>query len=126
MHTSILMAKLIGPVLLVAGLANIINPKTFREVAGEFLRSRALIFIAGFLALLGGLAIVNTHHVWTGWPVIITVLGWSAVIAGILRMAFPSLTRSIGEAMLAREEVLRVASGVWLLLGAFLTFMGYR
>ena len=126
MQTSILIAKLIGPLLLVAGLANVIDPKTFRAVGEEFLRSRALIFIAGFLALLGGLAIVNTHNVWTGWPVIITILGWASVFAGILRMAFPKLTKSIGDAMLAREGALRLASGVWVLFGALLTFLGYR
>ena len=126
MQTSILIAKLIGPVLLVGGLANVINPKAFQEIGREFLSSGALIFIAGFLALLGGLAIVNTHNLWSGWPVVITILGWLSILAGILRMAFPTLTRSIGEAMLARDALLRVASGVWVLLGAFITYMGYR
>ena len=126
MHTSILIAKLIGPILAVAGLAILINPKAFHEMGREFLASRALIFIAGFLSLLGGLAIVNFHNLWiAGWPVIITIFGWMAIIGGILRMAFPALTKSIGEAMLAREAVLRVASGVQVLLGAFLMFMGY-
>ena len=126
MHTSMLIAKLIGPILAVAGLATFVNPKAFHEMGREFLASRALIFIAGFLALLGGLAIVNTHNMWiAGWPVIITIFGWAAIIGGILRMAFPALTKSIGEAMLAREAVLRVASGVQVLLGAFLMFMGY-
>ncbi len=64
MQTSVLIAKLIGPILVVAGITALINPKAIHEIGREFLASRALIFIAGFLALLGGLAIVNTHNLW--------------------------------------------------------------
>ena len=85
-----------------------------------------MIFLAGFLALLAGLAIVNTHNLWTaGWPVIITIFGWLAVIGGVIRMAFPALTKSIGEAMLAREGMLRVVGGVQAVIGAYLMVEGY-
>ncbi len=126
MQTSVLIAKLIGPILVVAGITALINPKAIHEIGREFLASRALIFIAGFLALLGGLAIVNTHNQWTtGWPVIITVFGWAAVIGGILRIAFPALTKSMGEAMLARKAVLRAVAGIQAVLGVYLMIMGY-
>ncbi len=126
MQTSVLIARLMAPILVVTGLTTLINPRALREVGQEFLASRALIFIAGFLALLGGLAIVNTHNLWTaGWPVIITIFGWLAVVGGIVRIAFPALTESIGEAMLAREAVLRAAGGIQAVLGAYLMIMGY-
>ncbi len=126
MSTSILLARLIGPVLVVAGLAALVNPKFLQEIASEFLASRALIFIAGFLTLLAGLAIVNTHNVWSGgWPVVITVLGWLMVLGGVLRMGFPALTRSLGETMLARTAMLRVATGLQVALGGFLMYVGY-
>ncbi len=126
MQTSILIARLLGPVLAVAGLAGLMNPKAVQEMAREFLASRALIFIAGVLALVAGLAIVNAHNLWTaGWPVIITIFGWLAVLGGVLRMAFPALTKSIGEAMLGNQALLRVAGAAQLALGATLMFVGY-
>ena len=89
MQTSILIARLIGPLLVMTGLIMLVTSQAVQDMAREFLASRALIFIAGVLALLGGLAIVNTHNVWTaGWPVIITIFGWLAVIGGIVRMGF--------------------------------------
>lgn len=115
-----------GPILVVVGLTALINPKSLHDIGREFLASRALIFIGGFLALLGGLAIVNTHNIWTaGWPVIITVFGWLAVVGGILRIGFPQLTKSIGEAMLARETGLRVVASIQVALGAYLMFVAY-
>ncbi len=126
MNSSILIAKLIGPILVVVGLTALANPKALQEMAQEFLTSRALIFIAGFLALLGGLAIVNTHNLWTaGWPVIITIFGWLAVVGGIIRMAFPALTKFIGEAMLSKLVALRVAGGLQIALGGYLMVKGY-
>jgi uncharacterized protein YjeT (DUF2065 family) len=81
--------------------------------------------LAGILALLAGLAIVNTHNVWTGWPVIITLLGWISIIAGIARMAFPEIVRSIGEKMVTNETTLRIAGASQIALGGLLAFMGY-
>lgn len=126
MPTSILIARLIGPIIVVAGFTALINPKALQDMGREFLASRALIFIAGVLALLAGLAIVNTHNIWAAdWRVIITIFGWLALIGGVIRMAFPGLTRSIGEAMLANAALLRVLAVLQVGLGAYLMFVGY-
>ncbi len=126
METSILIAGLIGPLLVMTGLIMLVTPQAVQDMAREFLASRALIFIAGVLALLGGLAIVNTHNVWTaGWPVIITIFGWLAVIGGIVRMGFPALTKSVGETMLARHAGLRVSAVIQLVLGLYIMFVSY-
>jgi len=125
MTATILLARLIGPVLLVAGLIALFNPKLLVEMAREFLAGRALLFLAGVLAMLAGLAIVNTHNIWTGWPVVITIFGWISIVAGIARMAFPELMRALGGRMLSNNAVLRIAGGAQLLLGGFLAVMGY-
>src|SRR2546430_17683869 len=81
--TSIFIARLIGPVMLVIGLAVLTNQRAFREMADEFLASRALLFLSGLLIMPVGLAIVLTHNVWTAdWRVLITLLGWLTAIGG--------------------------------------------
>ena len=126
MNSSIFIAKLIGPILVVTGLMTLANPKALQEIAREFLASRALLFVAGSLALLAGLAIVNSHNIWiAGWPVIITLFGWMAIVAGLIRMAFPAVTKSIAEAMLSNFAVLRVVGGLQVALGAYLMTKGY-
>ena len=126
MQTSILIARLIGPLLVMTGLIMLVTPQAVQDMARDFLASRGLIFLAGVLALLAGLAIVNTHNVWTaGWPVIITMFGWLAVIGGIFRMGFPALTKSVAETMLARPAGLRVSAVIQLVLGAYLMFVSY-
>ena len=126
MATSVLIAKLIGPVLLVASITMLANARDLQAMAREFLDSRALIYVTGVLAMLGGLAVVNAHNVWVaGWPVFITVFGWAMIIGGTIRMALPSAVKSIGGAMMANPAVIRVFGVIWLLIGAFLTWKGY-
>ena len=125
MYTSILLARLMGPVLLVVGLIAIFNPRLLTDIGREIIAGRAMLFLAGIMALLAGLAIVNTHNVWTGWPIIITLFGWISIAAGIARMAFPDFVRSIGEKMITNETTIRIAGAGQLVLGGFLTYAGY-
>ena len=126
MATSLLIAKLIGPVLLVAAVAMLTDAKDLQEMGRQFLKDRALIYVTGVLAMLGGLAIINGHNIWIAdWPVIITLFGWAMTIGGAVRMALPSAVRSIGGMMLENPALIRVSGAVWVLIGAFLTYIGY-
>src|SRR6202051_752105 len=101
MSTSIFLAKLIGPVMLVIGRALSSIQRGFREMAGEFMASRALMFLSGLIIMPAGLAIVLTHNVWTAdWRVLITLLGWLAAVGGALRLFGPLFVVKAGHAML--------------------------
>jgi len=125
METSVFLAKLIGPVFLVAGLSVLINPQRTRQLGREFIDSEALIFLSGIITLPAGLAIVIVHNVWAGWPAIVTIIGWLAVLAGIARMLAFDGIRSIGRAMLDRTSLFAVPGGIMALLGAYLAYQGY-
>lgn len=126
MSASILIAKLIGPYLLVTGIVTLARPSLIANAAREFLASRALLFLAGTLALVAGLAIVATDNRWTAdWTLIITIFGWLAIVGGIARIAFPEAAKGAGEAMLARPLALRIGSLAQILLGAILAGFGY-
>lgn len=125
MTSTILIARLIGPMLLLTGLIAVFNPRLLTEIGREILAGRALLFLAGILALITGLAIVNSHNVWTGWPVIITLFGWVAIAAGISRMAFPGLMQALGDRMLGNMSAIRFAGLAQIALGGFLAYQGY-
>ena len=126
MDTSLFLARMIGPVLLAIGIALLINQASVREMAGEFLGSKALIFMSGVLSLLGGLAIVLTHNVWeASWPVAITLFGWVLAIGGAFRIIFPDSVKSMGSAMLDSPALLNVSGVAYGLLGAALCYLGY-
>ena len=126
MQTSIFIAKLLGPIFVVIGLAGLVNYERFKKLALEFLDSDGMIFLSGIITLPTGLAIVNTHNVWTaGWPLIITLFGWIAVVAGVIRIALPGPVKPLGRSMIENKPYFLVTCGGWMVLGAFLSYQAY-
>ncbi|MGD9924085.1 MAG: hypothetical protein AB7V13_21985 [Pseudorhodoplanes sp.] len=126
MQTSLYLAKLIGPTLIVIGLGMLINRDGYRDMAREFLGSRALIYLAGLFAFIPGLAMVLAHNIWVAdWRVVITLLGWLAVIGGAFRILFPQEVTRIGTRMIANPNTMLIGGIAVLILGAILSFYGY-
>ena len=126
MQTSLFLAKLLGPVLFVTGIGLLANRVGYQAMAKEFLKSRALIYLAGLLALIPGLALVLFHNVWAAdWRVLITLFGWLLVIGGVFRIVFPGQVMKTGKAMMANPNTMIISGGCTLVLGAALSFFGY-
>ena len=125
-QTSLYLAKLIGPTLIVIGIGMLINRDGYRAMAREFLSSRALIYLAGLFAFVPGLAVVLAHNVWAAdWRILITLLGWLAVIGGIFRILFPQEVTRLGTRMIGNPNTMLIGGVVMLILGAILCFYGY-
>src|SRR5688500_17369021 len=101
---------------IVIGLSHIIQPRAWVEFF-VLLRAqgRAGVFMNGMLSLLVGSIIVAFHNVWTGLPIVLTVVGWGQVLKGLVSLTVPG----IGERTLARismERSWEFAAGGGLLL----------
>ena len=127
MDTSIFLAKLIGPILAVIGLGLLINRAGYQAVAEEVVKSRVQLWLSGVLALTAGLAIVLSHNEWDlSWEVIITIIGWLAILRGLLRLLIPQQIGDFLTRVLARgPQVLTGVGVVALIVGAFLAWKGY-
>ncbi len=126
MPTSVFLAKLIGPVALAMGIALVANAAVFRAMAEQFLASTALMFLSGLLTMTAGLAIVLTHNVWTAdWRAVITILGWLMTLGGAVRLIAPQQVMGLGRRMMAHPFGLKVSAGIYLIVGALLTYFGY-
>ncbi len=91
------------------------------------MESPALIYIAGLLAILIGLVLINTHNIWIAdWPVIITIFGWLAFFGGIFRVSMPNQVKTLGKAMIERKTLLLVIIAINFALGCYLTLAGYQ
>jgi hypothetical protein len=125
METSIYLAKLIGPIYLVVAAGLLLNQEHYRSVAKEFTASPALFYLSGAMALIIGGLIVMLHNVWSGWPIVITLLGWAAIAKGVVRMLAPAWATGVIAKMTANKNALTATGLVALALGAYLTAMGY-
>ena len=126
MERSHFLAKLIGPVFIAAGAGMIFNTVLYRTMFERALHDHMLIYLSGVIALPVGLAIVATHNDWKWhWPLIITVIGWLAILGGILRMVAPQVVEQIGLSALSYPNFFVVDGGVAVILGVLLSYFGY-
>ena len=87
MPSSKTIAGLIGPTLIAIAVALLVNLESFPALAESVSRDLLLIFVSGVLMFVAGLAIVRVHNRWEAdWTVLVTVLGWIALIGGLARM----------------------------------------
>lgn len=79
------LAGVIGPTLMALGVTEAINMGMFASQIAP------LVYLNGTVLFVAGLVIVRAHNRWTWrWPVIITLVGWGALIVGLWRMAAPN------------------------------------
>jgi len=123
MQTSKTIAALLGPTLLTGALSVLLNwPSLFEQA----IKDPALIMLSGFLLLPAGLAIVNFHNRWSsGWPVLVTILGWLLVLSGFLRIVFPAQLSNIGVKTMQSPSFEPFMAVILLALGAFLSYKAY-
>ena len=121
------LAKLIGTIFIVIGLGLVFNRAIYQGVAEEIVKSRALLYVSGALNLVAGLAIVLAHNEWAlSWKVIITIIGWFALVRGALRILFPQQIGDFLARILARGPQVLFGTGiVALVVGAFLAWKGF-
>jgi hypothetical protein len=86
MEKSRSLAGIIGPVLvvMVASELKAWNPTLYDA------QITPLVYLSGVLLLTAGVSIVRSHHHWApARPVLITIVGWAAIVPGIYRAFFP-------------------------------------
>ena len=96
MSNSVHIAKLVGPALIGLTITEWMNLDIFTAASGPSLATH--VYLDGALIFVAGLAIVRAHNIWSrDWPVLITLVGWFAVIAGFGRMAAPLSSQQAGQ-----------------------------
>jgi len=72
------------------------NLDVFTAAAGPSLAP--FVYLNGTLLFVAGPAIVRAHNRWTrGWPALITLVGWLAMLGGLGRMVAPVSAQQAGQ-----------------------------
>jgi len=126
MQPAVFIARLLGPTFVAIGLGILANGPFYSALILEAVHSPTLIYFSGLISLVPGLAILNVHRSWSGWSVIITILGWLLVIGGVVRLVLPATTATLATDLYSKPIVFLIVAIVVLALGAYLCFEGYR
>jgi hypothetical protein len=124
METSIFLAKFWGWYLIIFFLVLSFNPKRIRQIF-EDLKDQKFVIIIAFMAIVIGLLNILFHNTWeSDWTVIITLMGWGALLEGLLLLAFPNLIAKWLEYI--HIKLVQVLYILMFLVGIFLLNMAYN
>jgi asparagine N-glycosylation enzyme membrane subunit Stt3 len=110
--------------LTVIGLSHVVQHRAWAEFF-IWLRTKGDtgVFANGFLSLLFGSIIVAFHPVWSGIPLILTVLGVLQVFKATLCFLVPSLsTRSMNRVSLEKSRMFVAPGLIFVVIAAVLTY----
>ena len=90
MELSILVAKIMALAYISVGIGMLSGKLTYNKIIGGFEKSPGLTYLAGIFTLIIGVLLVEYHNIWVkNWTVLITIIGWVALIKGVMLVAFP-------------------------------------
>ncbi len=126
MDSSIFLAMLMSPYIIMIGASLILNQKIFRKIMEDFPKTPSLVFITGLLTFVDGLAIVLFHNIWVAdWRVIITIFGWLVLIKGMLLVMLPGTLLKVTKIYSDNLKLVLIPWSIMILIGIFLTIKGY-
>jgi hypothetical protein len=125
MSLSILIARILSVIYLSAGLGAFISADHFRRLPDDLFRNAGLAYVTGFMAVILGLLIVHYHKTWTkGWPVLITLIGWVALLKGVAIIVAPQCVHDLSATIIAGWGV-KVFPYIAICLGLLFGYFGF-
>ncbi len=119
MDISIFFARLWGSFYLIFGSLFLVSGFLGRVI--EMTDDRAFVVSTGYITLLMGLVTVILHSLWVpDWRAVITVIGWTTLIKGIVKIGFPERIRRQAQPFRKFQPASAVAL---LVLGGWLLWM---
>ena len=89
MAIEIFVARIIAIMYFVIGIAGLMDKKYYLNTMQEIMKNSGIRLVFGMLGMIVSFIIVFYHNVWTGWPILITLIGWIGLIKSINMILFP-------------------------------------
>lgn len=106
------LAGLVGPTLIALSLSEALSPRIWEGV------SVTQIYLAGTLWFIAGLSIIRAHNRWNPyWPIVITLVGWFALLGGLFRMFAPEFAQK----NVPNPSAILLTQALIFVIGVFLT-----
>lgn len=118
--------QLIGIVYLAVGVGILLNYSYYKKMLEDFVNNTSILYIGGIMALVVGYLLVTYHNIWVkDWYVIITVIGWMALIKGLYILMLPKSAVSLTKAFLKLKNVMIIESVFIIAVGLLFMYLGY-
>lgn len=100
MDLSIFVARVAAVMYLAVGLGMLFDKAYYKKLLEGFTKDAGTMYLGGFMALVAGLSLVSFHNDWVkSWEVLVTIIGWIALVKGVMLLAFPTTMMDFTKSM---------------------------
>lgn len=118
--------QILGLAYLAIGLGMLINPRFYSKMLNKMIDDEAVLFVTGLLVLVIGYFLAAYHNIWTGgWTIIITVIGWLALLKGLMMVIIPEKSVKLYNLIKISKAQLSVYGKIVLVIGIIFAYLGY-
>lgn len=117
-----LIARVISLIYVSTGIAVLVGTVDFNKIVDGLIKSQALTFIAGAVAIAGGVFMVEHHNLWVkDWRVIITLICWMFLAGGVIIIVYPKLLSTYNRLL----KNSRLLGSFMLVFGMLMGYFGF-
>ncbi len=120
------LARVAGPYFVVMALTLFAHADTLALLFPALMQDGPLVLVTGAFTVIVGLVIVAAHHHFTSpAAIVISLLGIAAALKGAMLMIAPEIGSGLTAAFVRVPVLSLLTAALLLLLGAWLTFVGW-
>jgi len=118
--------QILGLTYLAVGIGFLLNEGSLKRLLAACRSNTPLLFFSGILTLLLGFIMVTFHNDWhCHWGIIITIIGWLALIKGLTILILPNAMDKILIWYENKLAMLKYYPLIIIIVGAFLAILGF-
>ena len=124
MHIANKLAILAGSAFLVVGLSLFTNPYVSTAM-NDLVNNQGLLWVTGLVTFVMGTVMLALYNTWSkSWRVLVTIIGWLAVIKGAVLVLFPQVMTLYVNFL---SNTTLTLSGIYaIVLGGLFLFLGIK
>lgn len=108
------------------GIGMVINPEFYKNMFADFVERPAVLYLGGVTALVVGYLLVAFHNTWTAdLSVIITVLGWMALVKGVVIFVCPKHMIRLMKGLVEKKNFMKIEAIVAIVAGVVFVWLGF-
>ena len=126
MDHSIFLAKALGIYLIFISIAFVVKEQSLKARISAMMSNQAFLMAPGVVAFIIGILLVVSHNLWVeDWRVLITIIGWMALLKGMTIILFPDFMINWSSKWLNNKFAYYLTFLFVFLVGSCLIYHGY-
>ncbi len=126
MELSLYLAQLMSVVLVVIGLALLLRNGYYVKAYKSWMKNEGLMLFTAMVTLVTGVVLVLAHNVWVAsWEVLITIVGWGAVLKGVILLLLPKEMEKLINSLMKTKWLLPLGAVIWIVGGLYLGYYAW-